>query len=79
MDNIKDDIFIYYAELPKGIHEIVIPGCEGYTIYIDKNLCQEEKMHAYRHALSHIKDGDFSKADVQKIELNAHASKSRKV
>lgn len=71
MDN---DIFVYYASLPRGVNEMVVPCIEGYTVYIDEQLDDKCKLEAYSHALNHIKDNDFEKNDVQKIESKAHQS-----
>ena len=69
-----DDIYVYFVELPPKINEIVMPCCGGYTIYIDSRLTWEKKKEMYDHALSHIKNMDFEKVDVQAIEHDAHKS-----
>lgn len=45
----------------------------GYTIYIDERLTLEQQIRAYNHAIRHIKNGDFDRCDVNRIELDAHA------
>ena len=70
-----DRIFVYFVELPDGIDEAVLPCTEGYTIYIDLNLSQQKKDAAFRHALGHIENNDFERAElygVQLIEAQAH-------
>jgi len=67
-----DDIFIYIVPLPRGVHEIVTPCADGYTVYIDESLTPEGKMDAYNHALYHIDHNDFSKDNIQSIERRAH-------
>lgn len=67
-----DDIYTYLIPLPPGINEIVLPCFEGYTIYIDSRLTREKQVRSYYHALGHIVNNDFEKADVQEIETNAH-------
>lgn len=67
-----EDIFIYQIDLPCGINEAVMPCCDGYTIYLDINLSEEQKRAALQHALWHIKHNDFEKGDVQQIEVDAH-------
>lgn len=67
-----DEIYVYYAALPCGVDEMVCPCLGGYTVYIDKNLSSEQMVNAYRHALWHIKNHDFTKSDTQKIEYDAH-------
>ncbi len=66
------DVYVYYVDLPEGVNEMVTPCLSGYTIYIDKNLTFEERKAAYMHALTHVKDEDFQKTDVQDIEVSAH-------
>lgn len=67
-----DDIFVYFIPLPDGINEIVLPCFGGYTVYIDSRLTREKQVRSYCHALNHIINNDFEKADVQEIETNAH-------
>lgn len=67
-----ESVYVYEVKLPKGIREMVSPDAEdGYTIYIDHRLSDPDKLKAYRHALRHC-HGDFSRANVQDIEKNAH-------
>ena len=68
-----DDVFVYLREdMPCGVSEMVTPCPDGYTVYINASLDQEHRMRAYEHALSHIKNNDFEKNDVQEIESSAH-------
>lgn len=67
-----DDVFVYFVKLPPKINEIVMPCNGGYTIYIDSCLSWEKKRKVFEHAVSHIENGDFEKADVQEIEYEAH-------
>jgi hypothetical protein len=69
--------YIYRVNFNGGVREAVVPGTDGYSIYIQKDLNRNEAMEAYRHALRHIKNGDFDRdcvKDVQEIENNAHKS-----
>lgn len=67
------DYFVYMVPFPDGIREAVTPGYENdYTIYINENLPDEEKLKAYRHALHHCINNDFEKDNVQEIEEKAH-------
>ena len=68
-----DDVFIYYVPLPSKVKEFVTPCQDGYTIYINDSLSNEEQLSAYYHAMIHIVDHDFEKYDVQDIEALAHA------
>lgn len=67
-----DDIYTYFIPLPDGINEIVLPCFGGYTVYIDSRLSRERQIRSYHHALGHIINHDFEKADVQEIETEAH-------
>ena len=69
-----DDIYVYLADFPSNIHEIVTPCPDGYTVYINARLSKSEQIGAYYHALSHIENGDFeSEAHVQEIESARHS------
>lgn len=63
-----DDVFVYCFPLPEGISEMVVPCEDGYTIYIDDNLCEEKKKKALEHALKHIRGNDWRQLSVQTIE-----------
>lgn len=67
-----DNVFTYLVDLPDGINEFVRPCQDGFTIYIDARLDNIQRQEAYRHALRHIQNDDFSKTDVQEIEYEAH-------
>lgn len=73
MDKMRDDVFVYLADLPDGINEMVTPCADGcYTAYIDARLNTVQRQKAYRHAIRHIENNDFQKSDVQQIEADAH-------
>ena len=67
-----DNVYVYLTDLPDGIHEVVTPCSDGYTVYIDSALDQEHRVRAYNHAMGHIKENDFEKSDVNQIEYEAH-------
>lgn len=67
-----DDIWIYFISLPDGIAEMVTPCADGYTVYINERLGEEQRITAFKHALKHIENMDFEKHDVQNIETNTH-------
>lgn len=71
---VLDDKFIYLAELPAGVNEMVVPCCDGYSIYISERLDHAQRLNAIGHALLHIERQDFGKddADIQEIESSAH-------
>ena len=68
-----DSIFTYFVKLPDGIDEVVMPCLDGYTVYIDVNLSEQQQIKAYAHALHHIRNNDFERPDVQSIESEAHS------
>lgn len=67
-------------QVPLSVREMITPNAEddGYTVYIDENLSDEERLAAYEHALRHIQGADFEKPDVQEIEAKAHAPEQPK-
>lgn len=68
-----ENVFVYYADLPPKINEMVAPCADGFTVYIDEKLSPAGRQAAYLHALQHIKKMDFEGSDVQKIESDAHS------
>ncbi len=62
--------------VPLEVNEAILGNSEddGYTIYIDEDLTDEEARKAFDHALGHVERQDFEKADVQQIEAEAHAA-----
>lgn len=73
----KEEIFVYHIPLPDGVHEIVLPCLDGYTVYLDDNLSYEERIKNYMHAKHHIDNNDFERFDVQEIEYDAHRRENR--
>jgi len=69
-----DDIIVRYIHFPAPtIHEAVSPNIDGtYSIYIEKNLSHNMQREVFKHAMRHILNNDFEKADVQEIEAVAH-------
>lgn len=67
-----DDVYVYYADLPGGVTEMITPCADGYTVYLDTEcLCDtDRRLRKYRHAINHI--GDFHGGDVQRIERRRH-------
>ena len=66
-----DDIFVYMKQLPRNINEIVTPCHDGYTVYINEALSNEKRIDAYKHALRHINNNDFSNILADEIEAIA--------
>lgn len=68
-----DNIYVYIADLPGGITEMVTPCIDGYTIYLNARVSTETQRQGYLHALHHIRNHDFEREDcVQQIEAEAH-------
>lgn len=67
-----DEIFVYFAPLPDGVHEMVVPCLEGYTVYIDEKQDDFGRAKSYLHAIDHIRGNDHEEMDVQSIEALAH-------
>lgn len=68
----NDSIYIYSADLPNGMHEMVAPCSDGYTVYLSNKLDRDGRLRAFRHAVDHIIEGDFCGGDVQYIESVRH-------
>lgn len=47
---------------------------ESYTIIINAHLNAEQQKEVYLHEMKHILGNDFSKEDVNRIELQAHSA-----
>lgn len=55
------------------IRESVIKNDDdSYTVFINAKLTHEKQLEVYQHAVSHIKNEDFNKSNVDKIEFDAH-------
>lgn len=67
-----DEIYVYTIPLPYGVHDVVLPCADGYTIYISDRLDKDHAQRAYNHAMWHIKNNDFEKTNLQEIEAEAH-------
>ena len=74
MDTDMENISVHIIDFKSaGIDEQVILNQDGsYTILIDARASYEAQAAAYEHAMSHIRNGDFQKNDVQQIEAAAH-------
>ena len=66
--------YVYTYPLPGILRESVTynGADDSYTILISDNLCREQQLEAYDHALQHILNHDFEKESVQDIEEDAH-------
>lgn len=72
MEKMSFDYQIYFLDGMKT-NEVITENEDGsYTIFVNNNLCQSKRLSAISHALSHIRNCDFGKIDVQEIEKEAH-------
>ena len=73
----NEDIYVYMTNLPEGMTELIAPCEGGYTVWINKDLSRDKAVQAYRHALGHVVNDDWSESDVQTIERKAHDRRSK--
>lgn len=67
------EVFVYLLDMPHGIWGHCNPNPDGsYTIFINAKLSVEMQRKVYLHELKHIKNNDFEKYNVDKIEYYAH-------
>lgn len=63
-----DNVYVYSIKLPPGIHEMIAPCLDGYTIYLNEEDDKQRQLESYNHALKHI----GASGNVQQIEYEAH-------
>lgn len=67
------DVNIVLMDIDFKTNEVVTENEDGsYTIVINARLSEDGRVQAYKHAMHHIKNADFSKSNVQQIEYAAH-------
>ena len=66
------NVFLYDFHNTKGNEMVCLNEDDTYTVLINSRLDYESAQKAYIHALRHIDNHDFEKADVQEIEYQAH-------
>lgn len=70
---VRDNIYIYLIDLPDGVRSTVLPCLDGYTIYINQNLSDEEMVNAYDHEIEHIDNGDYDNGYAARVsDLEMH-------
>lgn len=68
------DIFVNCINMDTCVKEQVVHNSDdSYTIFINSRLAYIDQLHSYKHAISHINNGDFYGNDVNAIEQKAHA------
>lgn len=70
------DYHIHFIQFPTNkVKESVVENEDGsYTIFIEASLNHEMQLEAFKHAMIHILGDDFTKDDINKIELQAHTA-----
>lgn len=70
------DYHVQFIQFPNNkVKESVIENEDGsYTIFIEASLSREMQEEAFAHAMTHILGDDFTKDDINKIELQAHSA-----
>lgn len=66
------EVYVYIADLPDRVDEMVTPCIDGYTVYLNARLTYAGRVRAYHHAMRHIERNDFERTNVQEIETEAH-------
>ena len=64
---------LVYVDFPNNARELVTRNEDGsHTALINSRLSVYAQAEAVRHAVEHIRRGDFDRLDVQTIEEAAH-------
>ena len=68
--------YVYRVPLPGTVNEMVVPNSEddGFSVYIDDGLDDDQARSAYQHAMKHIDGNHFELAEACKAEYIAHSS-----
>lgn len=53
---------------------VVLNSDDSATVFLNARLTQERQREAYLHAMEHLRENDFEKQDVDKIEFDAHSA-----
>lgn len=72
-----DEIIIVSHKLPDKIKGLVTPNADGtYTIFVNRNLTDEQQKATVQHELKHIRHGHFCSdtRSVDQIESECHDS-----
>ena len=70
---IKLQINVQLINCDTCIRESIVKNSDGtYTIFINAKLSHERQREVFNHAVTHIRNNDFDKQDVDLIEFNAH-------
>ena len=70
-----ENIYVRLIDLPATIKAYVVANADqSYTIVLNSTLNHEQNMKSYAHEMKHILGDDFTKEDINKIELQAHSA-----
>ena len=73
ISTVAEDINIIFLDMEPKVQEQVVKNPDDtYTIILNSRHSRATVMKALDHALEHIRNEDFAKHDVQKIEAMAH-------
>ncbi len=64
------DYFVYYEKFPPSVRGLVTPNEDGtFSVFINENLSDFDKLLTYIHEVKHIQNDDFySGKPVEEIE-----------
>lgn len=69
-----NNIFVYEERMPYTVRAVVVPGKNGYTVYVNDHLSEDAKVKAIQHELEHIQRGDLHSeklaTDIEKDLMN---------
>ena len=66
---LTEAIGVYFLNMDTAVEEEVHPNEDGsFTIFINARISYERQMEAYKHAIMHIMNDDFSKENADTIE-----------
>ena len=66
---LTESIGVHFIDMAPRVEEQVVLNEDGsFSIFINVKLNYERQMLAYQHAIQHIMQNDFSKADADEIE-----------
>jgi hypothetical protein len=68
-----NEIITRLADLPTAIPAYTLLTKDGdFVVVLNARMSHDRRIEAYRHELKHIKGYDFSKENVELIEIHAH-------
>ncbi len=71
-----EDIYVYVVALPGYCREMVARSDSETTVYVSRDLSDEQKLDAINHALTHIESGHMDGEAASADEAEADARRS---